>query len=794
MIALLLAFCIALAETILATYVVTCAWTYRPARLFALLIAALLILQISSILRAQPGNLGLAYAGRAGVVLGLCAFDAILLLLLSARFMPQWWEGSCSIRWIILPYLLVFVVLSIDLLVPAGLFISGIYLEDGVYRSRQGPGGGVMLALLNLSWLPHLSILGITWKRRRRLRPLIGGLVVAIVFGGLIGISTQSSGAFSRVYGLGQSLPFVGVLAYAVVRGRLFEPTQAALDLALRAMSEAVAVLDPEGQIVYANPQAVRLGLRPARTLAEALRDAGAAPDEVAQLIAQRASDPTRAIGRRFAIGSPVCLHELTLTTVSDEEGTIHGTLLLGRDISEIEHRNQLLEFERMQLAEAVRKLSYQARHDALTGLPNRRSLEEELYRLIARSRRGREGALLFLDLDNFKLVNDTLGHSAGDKLLVAVSQLLAQQLRSGDVLARLGGDEFAVLLEGMSMAQAQAVAERLRATVEGFRFTLEGRSFELGLSVGLVAIDGRQDAHVLLAQADIAMYAAKERGRNRVVSYQDTDDYVARLSEANAWASRIKDALRDDRFVLHFQPVVYLGNMQVTHYETLIRMVDQQGALIPPGAFIPAAERFGLMPQIDRWIVQQTIRTLQAHPTITLFMNLSGRSLLDEALVDFIAAELRERGVEPARLGFEITETAAVQDFAHADRWIRQIKALGCHFVLDDFGVGFTSFAYLRHLPIDQVKIDGSFIQTIDRDAHNRAIVRAIHTLALELGKATVAEFVERPAVLEVLREIGITYAQGYYLGRPGPDLPLARPPQMDWSDQSRLAQPVCT
>jgi diguanylate cyclase (GGDEF)-like protein len=793
MIALLLAFCIALVETILATYVVTCAWTYRPARLFALLIAALLILQISSILRAQPGNLGLAYAGRAGVVLGLCAFDAILLLLLSARFMPQWWEGSRSIRWIILPYLLVFVVLSIDLLVPAGLFISGIYLEDGVYRSRQGPGGGVMLALLNLSWLPHLSILGVTWKRRPRLRPLIGGLMVSIVSGGLIGVVGQTSGLFDRVYGLAQSLPFVGVLAYAVVRGNLFEPTRAALDLALRAMSEAVAVLNPEGRIVYANPQAVRLGFRPGRSLVDVLHDAGVADADVRALSMRAAHATTHPTTYKLAIGSPTCLLEITIALVWDDEGTIQGTLLLGRDISEIERHNQMLEFERAQLAEAVHKLSYQARHDALTGLPNRRSLEEELYRSIARARRGRAGALLFLDLDNFKLVNDTLGHSAGDKLLVEVSHVLARQLRPNDILARLGGDEFAVLLDGTAMAQAQMLAERLRSAIDGFRFTLDGHSFELGLSVGLVAIDGWQDAHMLLAQADSAMYAAKERGRNRVVSYQDTDDYVVRLSEANQWAARIKDALREDRFVLHFQPVVYLGSMQVTHYEALIRMVDQQGTLIPPGAFIPAAERFGLMPQIDRWIVRQTVRTLQAHPTITLFMNLSGRSLLDEALVDFIAAELRERGVEPARLGFEITETAAVQDFAHADRWIRQIKALGCHFVLDDFGVGFTSFAYLRHLPIDQVKIDGSFIQTIDRDTHNRAIVRAIHTLAIELGKATVAEFVERPAVLEILREIGITYAQGYYLGQPGPDLPPARLPQVDWSDQSRLAQPVC-
>lgn len=452
-------------------------------------------------------------------------------------------------------------------------------------------------------------------------------------------------------------------------------------------------------------------------------------------------------------------IEEQTITPVVNELGEITHFISIQQDITERKHSEQ--------------QLSYLASHDPLTGLPNRNALEADLERVVVRARRGQASALLFLDLDNFKLVNDTMGHTAGDQVLVTLTQVLAHHLREGDLLARLGGDEFAVLLEGTDLAYARLIAERMLEAVDAHHFTLEGRSFDLGLSIGLVPIDGQQSAPGLLAQAEIAMYTAKEQGRNRAVLYHPAEDSLTQLSEAHQWIRRIKDALREDRLLLHFQPVARLSDARIEHYEALIRMRGELGEIIPPSTFIPAAERFGLMPALDRWIVRQVIQTLHDHAETYLFMNLSGHSLADEALLHFIETELHRQDVRPERLGFEITETAAVQDLVRAERWIRQIKALGCRFALDDFGVGFTSFAYLRSLPVDQIKIDGSFIRTLDEDPSNRHIVQAMHTLARSLGKETVAEFVESDAVLQILREIGVTYGQGYYQGRAMSELP---------------------
>jgi diguanylate cyclase (GGDEF)-like protein len=314
--------------------------------------------------------------------------------------------------------------------------------------------------------------------------------------------------------------PFVMALAYAVLRVRLFEPTQAALDMALRSTSESIAVLDPDGQVIYANRQAAALGLERERHLSDGLRAIGAAPEAIASLAASYATTNSR-WARTLTFGAPARFLEVTTEPVVDGRGTMLGTLFMGRDVTERERHHERLDFERARLAEAVQQLSHMASHDALTNLPNRRSLEERLEQAIFDAGRGRAGSLLFLDLDNFKLVNDTLGHAAGDRLLVELTQLLGQQLRAGDVLARLGGDEFAIILGDTDTEQGRRIAERLRAAVEAFRFRTDGRSFELGLSIGLTAIDGGQQAQVLLAQADIAMYAAKEQGRNRVALYQ---------------------------------------------------------------------------------------------------------------------------------------------------------------------------------------------------------------------------------------------------------------------------------
>jgi EAL domain-containing protein (putative c-di-GMP-specific phosphodiesterase class I) len=335
-------------------------------------------------------------------------------------------------------------------------------------------------------------------------------------------------------------------------------------------------------------------------------------------------------------------------------------------------------------------------------------------------------------------------------------------------MLARLGGDEFAVLLEDASEAEGLEIAERLRQSVDATRFAVDERSFNLSLSIGLVTIDGHKHTEEVLAQADIAMYAAKQQGRNRVVRYDPAQDSSWQLSDANQWVVRIKDALQDNRLLFYFQPIVHLGDTRIAHYEALIRLRAEDGTIVLPASFIPPAERFGLMPQLDRWIVRSAVRVLQQHADICLYVNLSGQSLVDDGLLGYIDDELRVSGVTPERLGFEITETVAVLDIVRAEHWIRRIKMLGCPFALDDFGVGFTSFSYLRNLPFDKIKIDGSFIRHLDHDPSSRAIVQAIHSLAKAMGKTTVAEFVENESTVQILSEIGITYGQGYYLGKP--------------------------
>jgi diguanylate cyclase (GGDEF)-like protein len=374
------------------------------------------------------------------------------------------------------------------------------------------------------------------------------------------------------------------------------------------------------------------------------------------------------------------------------------------------------------------------------------------------------------MDLDNFKLVNDTLGHAAGDQVLYKLTRLLQNMLRTGDLLVRFGGDEFAVLLEGVMAEEAHCIAERMRREVEEYRFLVDGHNFHLTLSIGMVVIDGSHSPGVILSQADTAMYMAKEQGKNRVVAYRHEDGVLARLAEDSQWASRVKAALAEDRFVLHYQPLKRTSDDLVNHYEALVRMIGESGETITPGSFIPVAERYGLMPQLDRWVFKQVIHTLQSMPEIRIFMNLSGSSLADESLTSFIEGHLTRSGIDPGRLGFEITETAVVQDMVSAERWVRRIKALGCRFALDDFGAGFNSFIYLHNLSVDQIKIDGYYIRSLENDPTRCALVKAMHALARTMGMETVAEFVENEATLKIIKDIGITYGQGYHIDMPSP------------------------
>ncbi|HBV95480.1 MAG TPA: hypothetical protein DEF36_00300 [Desulfotomaculum sp.] len=449
---------------------------------------------------------------------------------------------------------------------------------------------------------------------------------------------------------------------------------------------------------------------------------------------------------------------EQTITPVRDEYGIITHFVAIKQDVTERKQHEQ--------------QLSYMATHDPLTGLPNRRVLEDSLKRSVARAGRGVHSCLLFMDLDNFKLVNDTLGHTAGDQVLFTLTRLLQNMLRNGDLLVRFGGDEFAVLLEGVFPEEGQFIAERMRREVEEYRFKVDEHNFHLTLSIGVVIVDGEYSPGVILSQADTAMYMAKEQGKNRVAVYRQEDGALARLTEDNQWTAKIKSALAEDRYILHYQPLVRIDDDRVEHYEALIRMTGEDNSVIPPGDFLPIAERYGLMPQVDRWVFKNVINTLQRISHIKIFMNLSGSSLADENFTAFIEEQLINSGIDPGRLGFEITETAVVQDMAAAERWVKRIKDLGCRFALDDFGAGFNSFIYLNNLSVDQIKIDGYYIRTLEGDPTRRALVKAMHALARTLGMETVAEYVENEATMKIVKDIGITYGQGYHIDRPGPTL----------------------
>lgn len=448
----------------------------------------------------------------------------------------------------------------------------------------------------------------------------------------------------------------------------------------------------------------------------------------------------------------------ITASPLFDGSGEIVGAIETIRDITE---RNRMRD-----------RLQYMATHDFLTNIPNRYSLEENIRRAVAKAKRGELSAFLLIDIDNFKLINDTLGHAAGDEFLITMTSILKSNLREGDLLARLGGDEFAVLLEGVSAEEAGNMAEKLREMVdrEELCLTTHKTCFSLTISIGIVMIDGSLNSQKLMSLADAALYSAKDAGRNKVAFLKPDQLNIARGSEDNRMVALIKRALREGRFILFFQPIFGMGGMNIVHYEALIRMVDDNGDLILPGRFIPLAERFGLMSQIDRWVVRSAFAALQRYSQIKLFVNLSGTTLGDERLIELIVSLISQTGIDPARLGFEITETAAVKDYIRAERWINSLKKMGCQFALDDFGIGFSSFTYLRMLPVDFLKIDGSYIKNIDRDPTQRALVQAIKTVAKSLGKGTIAEFVESESVYRVLEELEIDCVQGFYTGEPGP------------------------
>ena len=441
----------------------------------------------------------------------------------------------------------------------------------------------------------------------------------------------------------------------------------------------------------------------------------------------------------------------------------------------------------------AEETLSWQATHDTLTDLENRRQFEATLGRHIDSARnQGTQHAVIYIDLDQFKVVNDTCGHAAGDSLLRQLSQVLLGRMRRGDSLARLGGDEFGVLLEGCDLLHAQKVAAHLLATIRSFRFPWQGQVFSLGASIGVAAVTSQsRDLESVMAAADTACYMAKDNGRNQVQVYHEDDEEVSSHHGLMSWVSRVTRSAEEDRFFLECQRVVQLagGDGSTEYLELLLRMRDENGRVVPPMAFIPAAERYHLMGTIDRWVVGRAMRCLgslyrcQAPSRMPprFGINLSGMSLGDPAFADFVLQQLVASGAPASGVCFEITETAAISNLARAARFIRTFRDLGCRFALDDFGTGLSSFAYLKSLPVDYVKIDGSFVRGSAGDRVDHAVVEAIRKLAHAVGAKTIAESVESRETCERLRGLGIDFAQGHVIHRPEPYGELAE--RMDYA-----------
>lgn len=423
-------------------------------------------------------------------------------------------------------------------------------------------------------------------------------------------------------------------------------------------------------------------------------------------------------------------------------------------------------------------ELTYQAQHDKLTGLKNRSFFQEELECLIPRlARSGETCALIYLDLDQFKYVNDTIGHAAGDELLIEVSQLLKDKLREGDLLARFGGDEFTILLYDTNKQNIDVVANNLLGFFESYRFFSKSQLFNITCSMGITLInDQTVSAESALSHADIACNIAKTEGRNCFHLYDPANKQLDDMAEDMGWASRVRNAYENDHFSLVYQPIVSISDGIIKDYEVLLRMNLDDGQRILPGGFIPAAERFGLINHVDRWTVSRSMHALvklhEENKNICFSINLSGRAFEDKELLPMIQGILDNTGLEPTSLTFEITETAAIADISAAKTFITKLKDMGCQFALDDFGSGFCSFAYLKNLPVDKLKIDGSFVQTLDTSKVDQAMVQSMNQVAHALGKQTIAEFVQNEKTLQLLKKYGVDFAQGHYLGKPQPTI----------------------
>jgi len=553
------------------------------------------------------------------------------------------------------------------------------------------------------------------------------------------------------------------------------EVTPTPQQLALNSLAEAIIATDERGRITFMNPAAERL------TGSEAAQATGKLLEEIVSLVDESdrrlLADP---VHQALVRGAPVTLGrralllsrstggersiELSASPVRNEAKEVVGAALLLHDVTE--------------LRGLARQMSYQATHDALTGLVNRREFERRLEEAIDSGQRGDgQHVLCYLDLDRFKLVNDTSGHLAGDSMLREVAKLLRDAVRDSDTVARLGGDEFGMLLIGCPLEKARQIADDVCRSVGDYRFVWKDRIFNIGVSIGLVEISRESGSlEELMAAADTACYVAKKQGSGRVAVYSARDEALARHSGEIQWLQRLQGALKENRFQLYHQIIVPThGTDGGPAMEVLIRLRDENGQELPPAEFMRAAERYRLMGLVDRWVVQTTLAALGRgalvlQPDRSVAINISGQTLGDVQFLEFVVECLDSTGVSPAQICFEITESAVVANLEHARRFIGVLHGMGCQFALDDFGSGVGSFSNLKNLPLDYLKIDGSFIRNLARDTVNQAMVAAMIKLARTLNFKVIAEQVEDTAAVEAVRRMGVDYLQGYAIGRPQP------------------------
>lgn len=539
----------------------------------------------------------------------------------------------------------------------------------------------------------------------------------------------------------------------------------------LQCISDAIVTVDARGLIDYLNPVAERLtGVlldkasgRPLsevyRVFDEATREPLVLPlggPDAATEVLPECLLLTDVVGTEYSI-------EQSLAPIASASGVVQGTVIAFRDVSS---KRRMLE-----------KITWQARHDPLTGLVNRVEFDARLERSVQSAKSfQRTHALLYIDLDQFKVVNDTCGHRAGDDFLRQIAGHICVHLRQRDTLARLGGDEFAAILENCTLSQGEHIAAKLRETIQAFRFNSEDRIFKVGASIGVVEVTSKvASATEALSMADVACYSAKESGRNRIVVYNPDNAVLAQQRHQMDWVTRLNAAVDDHRLRLFFQLVHPLKDKYARHWEVLVRMVDTDGALILPGVFLPAAERYGMIASIDRWVLSETLDLLSAYgasgkPMPRVSINLSAASLGEQSFHVFAREQLRSRQVKADHICFEITETTAITNLAVVRQFMSEMKQLGCKFALDDFGSGMCSYGYLRSLPADYVKIDGIFVKDIKHDAVSLSLVESINRISQLMNLVTIAECAEDEAIIERLKQIGVDYIQGFGIGRPIP------------------------